>query len=132
MDNLTEIVNSLNKANMYINKAISANSVKDIEQNLWRVNSELEYCLFIFNLSIIDDNIRFNWKPDKSLIEKLKKLDLNNKLKFIRNYLLKIIELIKADLYSAYKRAVILITLSRMFYKEVSISCRKKKLRHSY
>ena len=118
MNNLDEITNSLEKAVTYINKALSADSLSDVEHNLWCVNSELEYSLFIFNLSIDDDN-HFNWSPSKSLLVKLKHLDLNAKLKLINNYLLKVLNLVKVDFFSAYKKTVALIVLSRMFYREL-------------
>ena len=115
-----QIIKGIKNAINYCDKTISANSLKDKEVNFWHVNSELEYSLFYFNLSLVKEEDSFRWKPNKKLKDKLKNLNLETKLKLIRKTLFKIIELFSTDFYSSYKQTVITRTLSNLIYKEIT------------
>jgi hypothetical protein len=67
-----KILKTLRTATGYLKKSMVALNKKDehlFSESLWHVSAELEYALFLFSITILDENNVAHWKPNPKKID---------------------------------------------------------------
>lgn len=123
---VNKVRESLHNALKYCSDSITDSDKREF--SFWHVCTELEYCIFYFDLFLVKkDEERFRWRPDKELSGKLKLASLDSKLRLTEKLIKRSIGLMDEKLFfNAYKQTVIADVLAHSFYKEIRKSVVKK------
>lgn len=125
-----KILKSLESAMIYLENSKLAVNKKDesaLADDVWHVAAELEYTLFLFSITVQDENDKSKWKVNP----KSKKLEVSPTLITVRDLLGKAETSIKnKKLLDAYKRAYVarhhILRLQKDFAKKKREALKKK------
>ena len=118
-----KILKTLKNANGYLEKSIVALNKNDenlFADNLWHTAAELEYALFLFSITLQDENNIAHWKPNREP----KKVDAMPNLGEVQNLLNEAEKhVVNKTLLEAYKN----VYFARHFVLKIQESLNKKK-----